>query len=273
MPQLELDGITLHYDQIGQGPDILWVSGGGGVGSLWHPWQIPDFEADFRNTTFDNRGVGKTVCEIAPPWTIADMAADAAALIERVCDPPVAAAGLSMGGFIVEQLALDRPDLLRCAIAMGTAARGGTGWLGDYMRAEIELRKQGGRLDGMFAVTHYAAQLHPARVLGDPEAWERIRTGFLSSGFLEDNEESLIPQWQACVDFDIVDRLPSCKVPLHVFAFNEDVQAPPQYGEEVANLAPKGELHLFQGMGHRSIRGDAQDVLNPLIREIISRYM
>jgi pimeloyl-ACP methyl ester carboxylesterase len=232
MARLELEGIALHYDQFGHGPDILWVSGGGGGGSLWHPWQIPDFEADFRNTTFDNRGVGKTVCEIPPPWTIADMARDAAALIERVCDPPVGAVGLR-----------------------GRAA------------------KAGGRLDGMFAVTHYAAQLHPARVLGDPEAWERIKTAFLTSSFLEDNEESLIPQWQACIDFDVVDRLPSCQVPLHVFAFNEDVQAPPQYGEEVADLAPKGELHLFEGMGHRAIRGDAHDVLNPLIREIVGRYL
>jgi len=106
----------MHYDQFGEGPDLVWVAGGGGRGASWHRWHVPFFEADYRNTTFDNRGVGETVCHDPYPWTIADMARDAARLIERVCEPPVAVFGQSMGAFITLQLCLDRPDLLRCAI-------------------------------------------------------------------------------------------------------------------------------------------------------------
>lgn len=271
--ELELDDVVIHYDQFGEGPDIVWVAGGGGHASDWHEWQVPFFEPSFRNTTFDNRGLGLTRCSAPEPWAIADFGRDAAALIERVCAPPVAVVGLSMGAFIVTQLALDRPDLLRCGVAMGTAAQGHRGWLGDYMRAEVELRRRGGRLDGMFAVTHYAAELYPGRALGDERMWERIKE-FLGGGdFVEDNERSLIPQWQACIDFDVVDRLPSCSVPLHVFAFAEDVQAPAQYGKEVADLVPGAEYHLFEGMGHCSIYGHAHDVVNPRIKEVVERYL
>ena len=63
------------------------------------------------------------MCHAPPPWSIADFAADAAGLIEAVCEPPVAVVGLSMGALIGQQLALDRPELLRCVVAMGTAAR------------------------------------------------------------------------------------------------------------------------------------------------------
>jgi pimeloyl-ACP methyl ester carboxylesterase len=176
-----------------------------------------------------------------------------------------------MGSFICSQLALDRPDLLRCAVLMGTASNGHVGWLGDYMGAEVELRRAGGRLDGMFAVTHYAAELYPGHVLGDPVLWEQIK-GWLGGVFLEENERSLIPQWQACIDFDVRDRLPGCTVPLHVFAFAEDVQAPAPYGREVAELAPTAELHFFEGMGHCSVFGHTHHVLNPKIGELADRY-
>ena len=273
MPELELREVTLFYEQVGTGPDIVWVAGGGGLGRDWHRWQTPFFETSFRNTAFDNRGIGATSCAAEPPWQIADFARDAAELIEAVCEPPVAAVGLSMGALIVTQLALDRPELLRCGIAMGTAASGRVGWVGDYMRAEVELRRRGERLEGMFATTHYAAELYPARALGDPELWETIKA-FLGGGEeLVENERSLIPQWQACIDFDVVDRLPDCTVPLHVVAFGEDVQAPPQYGKEVADLTPTAEYHLFDGMGHCSIFGHTHDTLNPFIKGLIERYL
>jgi pimeloyl-ACP methyl ester carboxylesterase len=272
MPRLELEAMSMHYDQFGEGPDLVWVAGGGGRGASWHRWHVPFFEAEYRNTTFDNRGVGETDCREPYPWTIADMARDAARLIEAVCEPPVAVFGQSMGAFITLQLCLDRPELLRSAIVSGAAANGARGWLGDYMRAEVALRRGGGRLDEAFALVHYAAQLYPARMLGDDEAWGRIKDWLTERRFVEDTEESLIPQWQACIDFDVVEHLPEITTPLHVFAYDEDVQAPPQHGEEIARLVPGAELHLFEGMGHGSLRGHTHDVLNPIIKDIIARY-
>jgi hypothetical protein len=62
-------------------------------------------------------------------------------------------------------------------------------------------------------------------------------------------------------------------VPLHVFAFGEDVQAPWPYGKRVADLAPTAEYHFFEGMGHCSIYGHTHDTLNPCIKEIVERYV
>ena len=270
MPEITLPRAVLHYEQFGSGPDIVWVAGGGGRGLSWHRYQIPEFETDFRCTTFDSRGIGLTRCEEPLPWSIADMADDTAVLIEAVCDPPVVVVGHSMGGFIVTELALGRPDLLRGVIASGTAGCGGRGWLGDYMGAEVDLRRGGGRLEGLFVLTHYAAELYPARVLGDEEQWEEIKNWMLEIGFLEGNEQSLIPQWQACVDFDVIERLPGCGVsPFHVFGYAEDVQAPPQYGKQVADLIPGAEYHLFEGMGHGSLRGHGHRAVNAKLREIL----
>jgi pimeloyl-ACP methyl ester carboxylesterase len=120
-------------------------------------------------------------------------------------------------------------------------------------------------------VCHYAAMLYPARVLGDRELWPRLREillGWMESG---ENEVSLIPQWEASLRFDQREALPNCRVPFHVIAFTEDVQAPPQDGEEMAAMMPDAEYHLLDGMGHGSWYGHAHDRINPYIAGLIDR--
>ena len=218
------------------------------------------------------RGVGETTCARPEPWLIEDFALDVAELIRAVCDPPVVLIGLSFGAGVVQQVALDYPELLACGIAMGTGARS-TGWTWDYQMAEIEWRRAGGRLDGMMAVTHYAAMYYPARVLGDRELWPKLRDELLEYYLTDTAEDSLIAQWEPCVLFDQTTRLPDCHVPLHVIAFDQDVQAVPQDGEEVAALCPTAEYHLFEGMGHCSIYGHTHDVLNPFIKRLVERHL
>jgi pimeloyl-ACP methyl ester carboxylesterase len=144
----------IHYEQTGTGPDIVWVGGGGTMGRDWQR--------------------GQTACSAPLPWTIEDFANDLAELTRSVCRGPARFIGTSLGSAIVQQLAIDHPDLVRCAIVMGTGAWS-TGWGWDYQLAEIEFRNAGGRLDGLMGVTHYASMLYPARALGDRTLWPRLK--------------------------------------------------------------------------------------------------
>lgn len=274
MPMLSATPTEIYYEQSGSGPDIVWVAGGGGLPEwTWCKWQLPHFSG-FRNTVFHNRGIGNTICEQPAPWTIADFARDTAALIEHVCDGPAIVVGKSMGAMITTQLALDRPDLVSLAIPMGTAGKS-YGWIHDYMRAEIDLRKAGGSLTGLFAICHYAASLNPADELGDLESWEALKQQYAGFGAAEgnQNERSLELQWDACDTFDCLEQLASCSVPLHVVGFGQDVQAPPNYGREVAELAPTGVFHLLEGHGHASLWGPRRShEVNELVHEIIAEH-
>ena len=272
MAFLDTGDAKVFYEQIGRGPDVVWVGGGGTIGRDWQRFQTPYFAARFRNTTFDNRGIGQTVCDRPMPWGMGEFARDLAALVERVCKPPVALVGTSLGSAIVQQLAIERPELIRVAILMGTGAWS-TGWGWDYQEAEIDLRRAGGNLAGMMGVAHYAAMLYPARALGDRELWPKLKALMLEWMESGENETSLVPQWDASLRYDQRATLPSVKVPVHVLAFAEDVQAPPQDGEEVARLVPGAKLHLLEGMGHGSWYGHAHDRLNPYIEAIIRDYL
>jgi pimeloyl-ACP methyl ester carboxylesterase len=271
MPAFIGSAATVHYEQTGSGPDLVWVGGGGTRGQDWQRFQTPHFDTHFRNTVFDNRGIGQTICTAPLPWAIEDFANDVAELVKAVGNPPVCFVGSSLGSAIIQQVAIDHPDLVRCAIVMGSGAWS-TGWGWDYQEAEIEFRKRGGRLDGMMGVTHYASMLYPARALGDRVLWPKLKALLLEWMNSDDNEGSLVSQWDASLRFDQRDRLPSVRVPVHVIAFDEDVEAPPQDGEELARLIPGAELHVMKGMGHGSWYGHAHQELNAFIESILQRY-
>jgi pimeloyl-ACP methyl ester carboxylesterase len=262
----------IFYEQIGDGPDIVWVGGGGTVGRDWQRFQTPHFAASFCNTTYDNRGIGQTACDAPMPWTIEDFARDAIELAGAVCRTPATFIGSSLGSAIVQQIAIERPDLVRSAIVMGTGAWS-TGWGWDYQAAEIAFRRGGGSLPGMMGVAHYAAMLYPARALGDRVLWPKLKALLLEWMETDANETSLVPQWDASLRYDQRAALAGVTVPVHVVAFAEDVEAPPQDGEEVARLIPGAEFHLLDGMGHGSWYGHAHDRLNPFLEALVRRHL
>jgi pimeloyl-ACP methyl ester carboxylesterase len=269
MPTLKLDDVELSYVQNGDGPDIVWIPGGDQRGVHF----AEQYEAfpDFRNTAYDPRGVGETISHEGPPWTTVDFARDCAALIRAVCDPPVVLIGLSMGSLIVQQLVLDYPELIKVAIPMGTGGGGRNKAPGDWMRAEIDYRRNGGEISGPMAVHHYAAFMYPSEVLGDDELWKKCRP-IVASAYEFRDSDMLIAQWELCFTFEGFDKLRECKVPLHVIAFSHDMQTPPPSGRAVAEAAGDGHFHLLEGLGHVSLLGHRPAQVSAKIREIIGQY-
>jgi pimeloyl-ACP methyl ester carboxylesterase len=271
MPALDVGGAELFHEQSGAGRDIVWLAAGDNPGSNWRRCQTPAFDAGYRSTTYDARGVGRTVSATPPPWPIAVHAADVAALIEAICAPPAFVVGLSMGSLIAVALAHDRPDLVRCAVVMGTCVRK-TGFIREWEEAEIALHGNGDGLPGDFATAHYAMLYYPAEVLGDDELWSRIRP-LVAADFAARDGRMLAAQWQACLDYDSSDLLPSCEVPVHAIAFSHDVQTPPARVREVADLARHGRFHLLEGLGHGSAFGHRPETVNACLRAILDEHL
>lgn len=189
-------------------------------------------------------------------------------MIEAACEPPVILAGLSMGALIIQQVAIDYPDLVRLAIPMGTAAYI-DGFTRDWMQAEIDLRRDGATLPEYFLAPHYAAFALPAKALGDRDIWSSMKAAY-TERFAQRDPQDLIDQWQACLDFDCREGLRTCPVPIHAVAFSEDVQTPPRMVEEVARLALLGTYHEVAELGHVSVARHRSDIVNDLIATIIS---
>ncbi len=263
---LELTDVSLQWVQMGTGPDIVWCPGGDQTGAEWHE-QFERFP-DFRCTSFDPRGAGSTISHSAPPWSIELYARDTAELIKAVCSPPVVIVGLSMGALIVQEMLLTYPELVRVGIAMGTSGSKG-GFIHEWESAEVRLRESGVKLAADFALVHYALLMYPSEVLGDDALWEKCKP-VVAAAYSERDNQMLAAQWQACLDYSSMDRLPHCTRPLHVIGFEQDMQTPPARGRLVAEAAPHGQFHLLRGMGHCSLFRHRPDAVGDKIREIIA---
>ena len=261
----ETPEVSLHHVRQGSGPDIVWCPGGDQTGEEWQE-QFGLFP-DYRCTSFDPRGAGRTVSHRPPPWSIGTYAGDVAALIRKVCEPPVVIVGLSMGALIVQEMVLSFPELVRLGIAIGTSGSKG-GFIHEWEDAEIRFREAGGRLPPDFALAHYALLMYPSEVLGDDDLWTKCKP-VVAAAYAERDGDMLAAQWQACLDYSSMDRLHGCTRPLHVIGFGQDMQTPPARGRLVADAAPDGHFHLLEGMGHCSLFRHRPEAVAGKIREII----
>lgn len=117
MPQFDNNGATLHYEEAGSGPPLLLIAGIASDGASWRPL-VPLLAPHFRLVMIDNRGCGRSS---APgELTIADMAGDCAALIDRLGLGPVNVVGHSLGGYLGLLLAADHPDRVRRLVTLAS---------------------------------------------------------------------------------------------------------------------------------------------------------
>ncbi len=100
----------------------------------WDPVVTNGLAADQEVILFDNAGVAKSEGET--PLTVPGMAQHVLAFSEALSLKTVNVLGFSLGGMIAQQLALDRPGLLRNLLLLGTGSRGGEGLTFTELSAE-----------------------------------------------------------------------------------------------------------------------------------------
>ncbi len=117
------DGTRLHYVVEGSGPPLVLV--GGKTSSIAGAWwrYIPALSGRLKVIAFDNRGSGQSDKPEAP-YSIPLMAKDAATVLRAAGETSAHWFGISLGGMILQQLALDQPHAVR-SLVLGATHCGG----------------------------------------------------------------------------------------------------------------------------------------------------
>jgi pimeloyl-ACP methyl ester carboxylesterase len=89
----------------------------------WDPAVLDPLSQEREIIIFDNKGIGRSEGE--PPHTIAEIAADAEAFIDKLGLTKIDLFGFSMGSFVAQQIALDKSVLVNKIILVGSGPRGG----------------------------------------------------------------------------------------------------------------------------------------------------
>ncbi len=121
MPKVKLrNGLSVHYQQIGQGPDLVMIHGLSGNLAVWHLQIIPMLWDHFRILTYDLRGHGYTD---TPPtgYSLDEMAADLADVLDTLEIEQACLAGHSFGADTALYFALLYPERVKQVVAIEAA--------------------------------------------------------------------------------------------------------------------------------------------------------
>lgn len=222
------DGVRLHWrlDGAADRPPLVLLNSIGTDIGLWDR-TIPLLLPAFRLLRIDTRGHGGSDAP-AGDYTLAMLAADVAAVIEEAAIGPASVAGVSLGGMIAMQLALDRPDLLRAlALVCTSAAMDPAAW--DARIAAV-------RQDGTASIATMAVGrfLSPDFAARHPEIADGLRDGIARQA-----DDGYAGAGAAIRDMTLADRIAGIAVPTLVVTAERDVSTPyAGHGERLLERIP-----------------------------------
>ncbi|MFZ2487645.1 MAG: alpha/beta hydrolase [Anaerolineae bacterium] len=235
-----LTPVNLIYEQAGHGSPLLLLHGLGSSRTDW-PLQLPVLLPRYRVIVADLRGHGQSP-KPRGPYTLPVLAADVAALLRRLTAAPTHVAGLSLGGAVAQQLALDAPELVRSLILVNTAARFvADRWqqrlVGVRRLAAVYTRPMAEVAQGV------AAGLFPRP---EQQAMRRETAARLAANDLAAYRATL---W-ALARFDVRARLHEITCPTLIVAGEEDATVPLAAKRLLAAQIPHSRLVVVPHSGH-----------------------
>jgi pimeloyl-ACP methyl ester carboxylesterase len=218
--------------------------------------------AGYRVLTFDNRGMPPSEAP-PPPYSVEEMAKDAACLIEHVDFGPCVVMGYSLGSMITQELALARPDLVERAVMMGTVGRT-SAVLSHWIRSVIELEEAGIKLPAHYQAVQMVMQLmSPITQRNDDfvNLWVE-----LTASDTQWEGPGIQGQYGADLGYDNrLEALSGITQNCLVVGFEHDIITPPHMTKEVADAIPNATHVEFPNLGHLGLFEDPGKVLDALM--------
>ena len=250
MPTLDLDGVSIYFEERGEGPPVLLIMGLGTPGVGWR-YQVPQFSARYRTITFDNRGCGRSSAPPGP-YSIAQLADDALALLSALGIERAHVVGVSMGGMIAQEIAIEHPERVGALVLASTFAAPGA--------SEKEAFEKGRGLAALFpkpgsnSVDPFAALRFIVDLAFSPEFIEREGATLLGL-FMESCPDGISAQGQfaqaaAVMAHDSRARLGRVRAPTLAITGDTDRLVPCAHSDEIVRLVPGARLARLAGGSH-----------------------
>ena len=243
MSFFENQGVKIYWDELGSGEPLLLINGLGTSSHLWHRSR-PLFANQYRTIALDNRGVGRSDVP-AGIYSIASMAADANAVLDAAGVGTAHVFGVSLGGMIAQELALQCPQRVRSLILGCTTAGEPTGpnsvppepgVLMALMRRSASAEES----NQIFRPLLYAAGTPRERV--DEDMAIRVRWYPTVQGYMG--------QLQGISGWDPCSRLGDIRVPTLVIHGESDRLIPCANARILAGRIARAQLALIPEAGH-----------------------
>ena len=267
MPKVQANGIEIFYEEEGAGEPLLLIAGFACDHTNWS-MIIPLLASQYRLIVFDNRGVGQTSAPNTP-YSIRQMAEDAAGLLDAIGLSGVHVAGHSMGGQIAQELALAHPERVRTLMLLSSCAR-----IDERGKAVIESWGELPRLvDAVTGLRLSFPWIYTSHFYATPGAIERVIEEVFSNPF-PPTPAGIYLQSRAITSFDTTTRLDQIKCPTLVVVGNEDILSGLPFSEQLARGIRGSQLSVLEKCAHglptESPEATAAAMLDFLSRNLLS---
>ena len=244
MPLISVNQVELHYDDSGEGHPLLVIPGLGVPGLVWMS-QLGPLARRFRIIALDSRGIGDSAAPPGP-WSVADLGADAAGLLEGLRIERAHVLGSSMGTFVAMQLAATRPGKVSRLVLCNACPR-----LPQAARDRVLLwqrMRRAGVPDELWLQDQLMWTL-PDEYFENPSLVQMLLQGSIKTWGQTDRQgyENLL---QAALDYDGFKTAPQVRAQALVLSSRDDRMIPAGYGEDLSRLLPRGSFISLPGGGH-----------------------
>jgi pimeloyl-ACP methyl ester carboxylesterase len=245
MPLKQVTGLSLYYEIHGRGFPLLLIRGVGSNADHWYS-QVPALAAGYQVITFDNRGIGRST-DPGGPFTIQDLAGDTLGLLNALEIEQTHILGLSMGGMVAQELAVNHPGRVK-GLILACTHPGGT----NQIKADDEVEsifKEMVQTGSPESKVKAASALFDPRTLAErPEVaaeYAEISLRYPAGPGI------LIRQWEAVLAHNAYSRLSRIQSPTLVLTGDADVLVPPGNSTILADKIPGASLVVIPGGGHQ----------------------
>jgi pimeloyl-ACP methyl ester carboxylesterase len=264
MPKIRVGDIEMYYVEAGAGEPLVLIMGFSGDHTAWG-LQVRALAEAYRVIAFDNRGAGQTDTPDGP-YTIRMMAGDTVGLMDALRIDRAHVLGVSMGGMIAQEIALNHPQRVRslhlgCTLARpdGYSHARGAAWTEIRTRLSPEAALRAIFL-WLFAPSTYNER---------PELVEQLLQGALANPYRQ-SLAGFLRQRDAIAGHDTLERLGAIRCPTLVTAAEDDILVPPRFSRELAERIPGAELRIVERAGHVYF-WEQPDAFNELALEFLRK--
>jgi len=260
MAFVENHGARIYWDEQGHGEPVLLIMGLAYPSQMWYRTR-PLLALSYRTLALDNRGIGQS--DVPPgPYSISLMASDAAAVVDAAGIESAHVLGVSMGGMIAQELALQYPARVRSLILGCTAAGGPTA-----VRAEPEAIQMLMTREKMSP--EQAADAAVPFIYDPATPRERIDEDIAIRRPWFPRPEAYAAQLQGILGWEAYSRLGQIVAPTLIIHGESDRLIPPGNAILIAERIPGAKLVMIQRASHLFFT-DQPEVANRAIMDFLA---
>lgn len=244
MAKLRVNDIDLYYEIHGEGEPLLLIMGLRRNVEWWY-CQIPELAKHFKVIAFDNRGAGRSD-KPEMDYSIRLFAEDSATLMGNLGIERAHVLGVSMGGYIAQELAINYPDRVK-SMVLGCTSCGGERTV--LMSAEVmeKFTANEGLTNEQILRKDMGIYFSDRFIREQPEKVDEFVEISLRHYQPVDAFER---QFAACLKHDTGDRLYRMSLPVLIMAGDDDPLVPSVNSHILKELIPGSELYLYPGCRH-----------------------